>query len=319
MKKLLSVPREIIDPKKYDGEIGITNGKNNPIITTVDFETNQVSPVILDTTDPQYPVTAAKFKSIMSSEFFNLYNPLDLRIDLGDYLGVPKTEFNLTSKGLANVLKKDVVSTEVNNVMYLLKDREYSINYPDNVAPSRFTKGSDDYNRGRELPDDVVSSVGNTVLGEWLREMKESISRSVNKTTKKQGMEIYLYNTSERVIDVPSREVYVDLIKPGDDIYTDCLDIRNKFGSLVSPGLQGLLEVEVSYTWLDSIITHYSKFTAFKYPTNESADLEIPERLELIGGDKLVLEYFNGTLRLIKQHKDVHEYVITKCTLSYGQ
>lgn len=326
MSKIFSSPREIVDPQTYEGEIGIVNGKNNPTIATLDPERNIVVPVEFNESSPECPVSVSKFRKLLSENYSNLIDTFDLRIDLGDKLGIPKKRFGVSENGLPVVIKDDasVVGTEIVNNMNLGAG-DTALTNPGEIStvvynPSQYYKTDK-----VKLPNDVVTDHGKGKVSSWLRAIKQSMEYSASKMKRRkldQDMEIYLYNTSEKIIDIPSKRVYIDLIKYGDDIYTDSLDIRDKFSNLASPGLKGILEVEVSYvkTGQDKIFTHNTIFPAFVYPKDENlaGNLEIPERLELIGGNDLSLEYFGGLLRLIRHSTDLREYVITKCTLSYG-
>lgn len=160
--------------------------------------------------------------------------------------------------------------------------------------------------------------------GSNLKSIERSVVETYNKIfgTEMSGSEVIYHSSSRNFIDLLNKTTVIDVISSYDS-YTNLADIREliKFSTL--PGVKAIVDVSVQYsrafgTGNATTYRAYSRsvsFTAFEY--SSSGDL-IMEDQEFILGEVKVSSS-SGIIEVLPTSKEINEYIISSCTVSYGK
>lgn len=130
-----------------------------------------------------------------------------------------------------------------------------------------------------------------------------------------EGNEIYIYNSSRRVVDFINNSVIINAIKYNSDSYTSILSLDKLINNSAQPNISGKVDITIQYSKGNLIISHDTSFEAFKF--NDNNEIEITEFIEEINSE-VIMEYSGNTIRLIPVSNDVNECIIRNCIITYG-
>lgn len=160
--------------------------------------------------------------------------------------------------------------------------------------------------------------------GSNLKSIERNVVETYNKIfgTEMSGSEVIFHSSSRNFIDLLNKTTVIDVISSYDS-YTNLADIREliKFSTL--PGVKAVVDLTVQYSrafgeGAGTTYRSYSRsvsFTAFEYTS--SGDLKMEDQ-EFILGEVRVLSS-SGIIEVLPLSKEINEYIISSCTVSYGK
>lgn len=197
-----------------------------------------------------------------------------------------------------NVVGRKFLSEENGEINFLLSTE----NYLESYIPYK--------------PMKVINITGNNVIDEDINAIElefNDILKNMNVT------ELYLYNSSGKVIDLLDKSISIDIITPGDNTYTDSINLSSYISNLLvssSKTTEILLTVDVKYTIGSDIYSYNTRFNISSVVNNELNKEDIVK----VNKD-ISIEYINNELRVYPINEDINECIISYCNLiiSYGK
>lgn len=165
-------------------------------------------------------------------------------------------------------------------------------------------------------PSKVINITNSNISEEDI----ESVELEFNDILKNMNVtELYLYNSSGKVIDLLDKSMSIDIITPGDNTYTDSINLSSYINSLLvslSKTTEMLLTVDVKYTIESDIYSYNTKFNIALTIDNE---LKIEDVVK--SNKDVSIEYTNNELRVYPINENVDECIISYCNLmiNYGK
>lgn len=177
-----------------------------------------------------------------------------------------------------------------------------------------------------DIKKDVSES--GTVLGVQVSYSSLSLPEDIVKTFEKEYSEIlsnmdkneiYLYNTSKNIVDILEGSVIIDVIQYNSDIYTGTVNLGQFIRKAAYPGISGKVDLGIQYSTKNGSIRNYSTtFEGFKYTKNgKGTELKLSNIIDEVEED-VVIEYIDGTIKVVPVSQDIYECIISNCTLTYG-
>lgn len=144
----------------------------------------------------------------------------------------------------------------------------------------------------------------------------QTLIKNLDNVISNNSMDISFYDSSIRSIELNSTSKTFDLIKAGSDTYTDSVDLNNLIKFSKIPGVSCLLDINVQYSDLEGKVYNKSTtLTGFKYDGN--GKLQGDNIIQDLEG--VTLSYIEGTLSVSPNNVNIIEYIINKCTVTYGK
>lgn len=131
----------------------------------------------------------------------------------------------------------------------------------------------------------------------------------------KSGYDFIKY-TTDNDIDLGDRPFTVNVVSAGSDVYTDTLNFNGIIYHCVSPGLKGMVNLDVRYSSSIGISTKNVVFQLFSY--NEDLALESRNFIQNLD-NKVQVEFIDGVLRVCPMSSNIFECIINNCTLTYAK
>lgn len=131
--------------------------------------------------------------------------------------------------------------------------------------------------------------------------------------------ELYLYNSSEKVIDLLDKSISIDIISPGDNTYTDSISLSSYINDLLinsSNATKVLLTIDIKYTIGSDIYSYNTKFNIISVEEDKLVGEEI-----IKSNKDISIEYINNELRVYSINDNINECIISYCNLmiNYGK
>lgn len=128
--------------------------------------------------------------------------------------------------------------------------------------------------------------------------------------------EIYLYNSSKKVIDILEGSDLINLIEYNSDIYTNTVDISAVLSKRVCNNDTSVkVDLSVQYSKNSVIYNQDITFEGFSIEEDKLISQNFSQEIN----NEVIVEYLNGIVRVIPISQDIIECIISNCTVIYGK
>lgn len=128
--------------------------------------------------------------------------------------------------------------------------------------------------------------------------------------------EIYLYNSSKKVIDILEGNDLINLVEYNSDIYTNTIDLSTILNERVCNNETSVkVDLSVQYSKNSTIYNQDITFEGFSIKDDKLVSQNFSQKIN----NEVVVEYLNGIVRVIPITSDILECIISNCTVIYGK